>query len=140
VADAPTMRSLVVLGMLSTLPAAVAASDCCDERYRNYRREPLIVVETKDCAGNYGLASFRADRVFKIETGNCQDPSDSDQPLYQVMLRTLTGAGNYDVLWVDSTGVQTIREQLEENRQAALGRRDCNRSPDQAVDEGQREN
>jgi len=140
VAAARAMRLPVLLGMLAALPAAVSAPYHCDERYGDYRREPLIVVETKDCAGNVGLASFRADRVFKIETGNCRDPDDSDQTLYRVMLRILTGAGNYDVLWVDSKGVQAIREQLEENRQAALSRRECYRSAEQAVEEDQPEN
>jgi len=132
-----TFRLLAVLALLSTLPAAVSASLHCDEFLRTYRQNPLIVVATKDCAGNDGLASFRGDRVFRIVTGNCRDPDDSDQPLYQVMLRTLTGNGNYDAIWVDSAGMQSIQEQLEENRQAELQRRECSRSAEGPVDESQ---
>jgi len=131
------MRLLVLLGTISALPIAVAEAHNCEQYYRDYRQEPLIVIETKDCAGNAGLASFRAERVFKVQAGKCQDPDDPDQPLYQVLLKTLIGTNDYEVVWVDSAGMLAIREQLEENRQAALHRGGCSRSPDQPVNEDQ---
>jgi hypothetical protein len=131
------MRLLGLLGAISALPVAVAAAHNCEQYYRDYQQEPLIVIETKDCAGNAGLASFRAERVFKVQAGKCQDPDDPDQPLYQVMLKTLIGTNDYDVVWVDSAGMRAIREQLEENRRAALHRGGCYRSPDRPVKEDQ---
>lgn len=116
------MRSRLLLGIFLTLPAAAQVVDRCDVYCRELRREPLIVAETKDCEGNYGLASFAAERVFKISVGNCRDPDDTDRPLYQLLLKTLTGAGDYEVLWIDAQAMHSIREQLEENRQAALRR------------------
>lgn len=134
--DTVTFRSLALVGAFLALLAAVAAAHNYDSYYPDYRQEPLIVVATKDCEGNAGLASFRADRVFKVQAGNCRDPDDSDEPLYQVMLRSLLGAGDYDIVWVDAAGMQAIRDQLEENRWAALRRRDGYRAPDQPDDEG----
>lgn len=130
-----TFRSLALVVALLGLPAAGAVAHEYDSLYRDNRQEPLIVVPTKDCAGNAGLASFRAERVFKVQAADCRDPDDSDQPIYQVMLISLLGAGDYDVVWVDTAGMQVIREQLEENRRAALRRRDGHREPDRVDDE-----
>jgi len=52
------------------------------------------------------------------------------------MLRSLLGAGDYDIVWVDAAGMQAIRDQLEENRRAALRRRDGYRGPDRPDNEG----
>lgn len=131
-----TIRSLAFVAAFLALPAAVAAADVYDSYHRDYRQEPLIVVGTKDCEGNAGLASFRAERVFKVQAGNCRDPDDSDQPLYQVMLRSLLGADDYEIVWVDAAGMQAIRDQLEENRRAALRSHDGYRAPDRPDDGG----
>ncbi len=124
-----TIRSLVLFGTFLALPATMIAADHHAPYCRGCQQEPLVVVETKDCDGNAGLASFRAERVFKVEAGNCRDPEDSDKPLYQVMLRSLLGAGDYDIVWVDAAGMKAIQHQLEENRRAALRRRDSYRAP-----------
>jgi len=131
-----TIRSLAFVGAFLALPAAMAVAHAHDSYYRDYQREPLIVVGTKDCEGNAGLASFRAERVFKVQAGNCRDPDDSDQPLYQVMLRSLLGAHEYEIVWVDAAGMQAIQDQLEENRRAALRSRDGYRAPGRPDDEG----
>lgn len=138
--EAIKLRCLLLLGMLSMPPAVASAADRCDDRYRAYQREPLIVVDTKDCAGNDGLATFRADRVFRIQVGGCHDPSSPGQPLYQVMLRTLTGSNDYEVVWVNAAGMRAVREQLQENRQAALRQKDCSRTPDPPADEDREQN
>jgi len=131
-----TIRSLVLIGMFLAVPAAMTAADHHDSYYRGYWQEPLIVVATKDCEGSAGLASFRAERVFKVEAGNCRDPDDSDKSLYQVMLRSLLDASDYDIVWVDAAGMKEIQNQLEENRRAALHRRDGYRAPDRPENEG----
>ena len=131
-----TIRSLTFVGAFLALPVVVAAAHAHDSYYRDYQPEPLIVVETKDCEGNAGLASFRAERVFKVQAGNCRDPDDSDQPLYQVMLRSLLGANEYEIVWVDAAGMQAIQDQLEENRRAALRNRDGYRAPGPPDDGG----
>ena len=132
-----TVRSLALIGTALALPGVVAATDHHGPYHGEYwqEQEPLIVVETKDCEGNAGLASFRAAAVFKVEAGNCRDPDDSDKPLYQVMLRSLAGAGNYEIVWVDLAGMKAIQNQLEENRRAALRRRDGYRAPDRPDDD-----
>ena len=131
-----TVRSLVLIGAFLTVPATVAAADHHESYCRGCWQEPLIIVKTKDCEGNAGLASFRAERVFKVESGNCHDPDDSDKPLYQVILRSLLGAGDYDIVWVDAAGMKEIQLQLEENRRTALRRRDIHRSPGPPDEEG----
>jgi hypothetical protein len=131
-----TIRSLALIGVFLALPATMTVADHHSSYCRGCWQEPLIVVDTKDCEGNAGLASFRAERVFKVEAGNCRDPGDSDFPLYRVMLRSLLGASDYDVVWVDTAGMKAIQLQLEENRRAALRHRDENRAPDQHDDEG----
>ena len=121
-------RTTAAAMLLAVLP--VSADHHRDSYYyRDYSREPLIVVDTKNCAGEFGLASFRAERVFKVQTGNCQDPEDSRKKLYQVMLKSLLGDTDYEVVWVDEAGMRDIRAQLKENRQAALRRRDPYRRP-----------
>ena len=130
------IRAPGLFAALLALPATVVADHHYDSHYRDFRREePLIVVETKDCEGNAGLASFRAERVFKVQAGDCRDPDDSGRPLYQVLLRSLLGASDYDIVWVDATGMRAIRDQLEENRRAALRRRDGYRAPEQPDDD-----
>jgi hypothetical protein len=114
----------------------MAAADHHDSYCRGCWQEPLIIVETKDCEGNAGLASFRAERVFKVQAGNCRDPDDSGSPLYQVMLRSLLGSGDYDIVWVDAAGMKEIKSQLEENRRSALRRRDGYRAPGRPYEEG----
>ncbi|MBT8080189.1 MAG: hypothetical protein KJO31_16540 [Gammaproteobacteria bacterium] len=119
------MRVAVVSLLLAVLPVFVLADHHSDSYYhRDYWREPLIVVDTRNCAGESGLASFRAERVFKVQAGICQDPDDSRKKLYQVMLKSLTGGTDYEILWVDEAGMQDIRTQLRENREAALRRHD----------------
>ncbi len=86
-------------------------------------REPLIVVETRGCDGASGVASFEPARLHSIEPGPCGAPGTADRRLYQVLLRTAGGAGRFDVISVDESGVETIRAQLMENRAAALERR-----------------
>jgi hypothetical protein len=131
-----TIRSLALIGAFLALPATMAAADHHDSYCRGCWQEPLIIVETKDCEGNAGLASFRAERVFKVQAGNCRDPDDSGSPLYQVMLRSLLGSGDYDIVWVDAAGMKEIKSQLEENRRSALRRRDGYRAPGRPDEEG----
>lgn len=131
-----TGRSLVLIGTFLTLPATIVAADHHESYCRGCWQEPLVVVETKDCEGNAGLASFRAERVFKVESGHCRDPDESDKPLYQVMLRSLVGTGDYEIVWVDAAGMKEIQRQLEENRREALRRQDRNRPPGPSDDEG----
>jgi hypothetical protein len=134
------VRNGLWLVLLSALPIAVSADNHCRGLlYGSYTREPMVVVDTKDCGGNKGLASFRAERVFKVQTAECRDPDNLDEPLYQVLLHSLTGAGGqYEILWVDAANMQSIRQQLEENREAALRWRDCARpaapQPDDSAD------
>jgi hypothetical protein len=89
--------------------------------YRNV--EPGIVVATKDCQGSTGIASFRAERVYTIQDGHCVDPDAAGRKLQQVLLRSIGGFGKYDVIWVDEAGARLIFDQLKENREAALRRR-----------------
>jgi len=117
-----TLMLMVLLGMLAPEAAfGNVAAYYFDGYY--YDREPRIVVETKDCSGASGLATFRAARVYSVQEGDCRDPDAPDQNLHQVLLQSLNGVSRYDVIWVDETGVQTIRQQLEENRQLLLRRR-----------------
>ena len=96
-------------------------------------QEPMIVVETKECSGETGVASFRAGRVFKVQAGKCQDPDAPDRSLYQVLLYRASGdSGDYEVLWVDSAGADSIAQQLRENREFALLWHRCGNRPDAA--------
>lgn len=118
------MRALILIALLALLVPSVAAGNAAAYYIDGYfDPEPRIVVETKDCSGAAGLASFRAERVFTIQESDCQNPDAGNQVLHQVLLESVFGVSRYDVIWVDQTGLETIRQQLEENRQLALRRR-----------------
>ena len=87
-------------------------------------REPLIVIETKDCSGTTGLASFQAERVFKVEGGACADPDNPGEQLKQLFLLPATRGGERELLWLDASAAADLAKQLRENREAALRRAD----------------
>ncbi len=87
-------------------------------------REPMIVIETKDCSGSTGLASFRAERVFKVEGGGCADPDQPGASLKQLFLQPATRGGEREILWLDDNAAADLSRQLRENREAALRRAD----------------
>ena len=114
--------------LLGALPPRVSADNHCRGFVYGTVREPMVVVETKDCGGSKGLASFRAERVFKVQAADCRDPDNLDESLYQVLLHSTTGAGGqFEIIWIDAANMQSIRQQLQENREAALRWRDCTR-------------
>lgn len=53
------------------------------------------------------------------------------------MLKSLMGEADYEIVWVDAAGMLAIREQLLENRKAALKRRESYQSRDAFDDESQ---
>ncbi len=81
-----------------------------------------VVVQTTQCGGETGFASFLADKLFKIEEGWCADPNAPGEKLQQVFLETSTGPGKYDLLWVTQDEAKSIMEQIKAIRDGKLER------------------
>ena len=103
-----------------TAAALLSGAAIADVVYRD--QDPQIVVETRNCSGATGLAAFHPDRLRSIKTAPCSNPDAAGEPLKQVFLKSEGGTGQYEIVWVDEAGAQSIRRQLEENRAAALER------------------
>ncbi len=79
-----------------------------------------VSVQTIECSGEVGFSSFPVGRLVKISEGWCSDPSNSGQKLQQVFLKSVSGFGKYDLLWVTQGEAQSIMAQVKEIRDAKL--------------------
>lgn len=79
-----------------------------------------VTVQTSGCSGETGFASFPSSRLYKIDEGWCSDPENPGEKLQQVFLKTESGPGKYDVLWVTREEASAIVDQIKEIRDAKL--------------------
>ena len=70
-----------------------------------------VTVETTDCNGGTGVASFESSRLAKIQDAVCADPTDPEVKLQQVLLHSQRGS-SYEVLTVTRSGRQNIMDQI----------------------------
>lgn len=81
-----------------------------------------IIVETTECNGDSGFSSFNARKLHKIQAGWCSDPNDPSKTLQQVLLKSETQPGSYDLIWVNQAEAENIMQQIREGRTAKLER------------------
>lgn len=81
-----------------------------------------VTVETTDCVGDSGFASFDADRLVKIQAAACPDPTDSSRKLQQILLTSDGRVTNYEVLTVTMDAARQVMDQIREVREARLAR------------------
>ena len=79
-----------------------------------------ITVQTMSCNGDVGLASFDADRLFKIQSDDCPDPADPGRKLQQVLLKSDSTLTRYEVLQVTLAEAAVIMKKVNEIGRAEL--------------------
>lgn len=81
-----------------------------------------VLAQTTECNGDTGFSTFNASKLHKIQTGWCTDPNDPSKQLQQVLLKSETMPGSYDLIWVTQTEAQNIMQQIKEGRTAKIER------------------
>ena len=72
----------------------------------------MITFQTTDCNGDTGLVSVEINRIYKIETVEC-DPPHQDAKRKQVLINSKTLHGSYDVFTVDEKEAAIIQKQIQ---------------------------
>ncbi len=97
------MKKMMLVVLFLMLSVAVAAA--AESSY-------MITFQTTDCNGDTGLASVEIDRIYKIETIEC-DPPHQSAKRKQVLVFSRTLHGSYDVFTVDEKEAVTIQKQIQ---------------------------
>ncbi len=84
------------------------------------RADVPISVQTTECGGESGLATFDVDRLYKIQPGTCADPGNPGQRLQQVLIRSDSDLTRYDVVQVTQDEATAILEQVRAVSRARL--------------------
>ncbi len=79
-----------------------------------------VAVETTDCEGETGFASFESTRLAKIQDATCRDPDDRDKKLQQVLLHSDHPSTKYEVLTVTNAESKSIMKQIKGITEAEL--------------------
>jgi len=72
----------------------------------------MITFQTTDCNGDTGMASVEINRIYKIETVEC-DPPHQTAKRKQVLVFSRTLRGSYDVFTVDEKEAANIQKQIQ---------------------------
>ena len=89
-----------------------------------------VTVETTECYGGGGFSSFDEHRVFKIQSGDCDNPDRPGEKLYQILLNSNSPLTRYEVLWVTRAEAMSVMAQTRENRDY---RRNSHKRPDNVI-------
>lgn len=71
-----------------------------------------VSVETTDCEGATGFASFDSTRLAKIQDAVCRDPNDPSKRLQQVLIKSDSTLTQFDVLTVTNEASKEIIAQV----------------------------
>ena len=71
----------------------------------------MVTFQTTDCNGDTGMATVEIDRIHSIETVTC-DPPQEQAKRKQVLIRSRTIPGSYDVFTVDDREAVRIQHRL----------------------------
>jgi len=77
-----------------------------------------ITAQTTECNGETGYTSFYSNRLYKIESADCTDPSG--RRIMQVILRANSGLTNYDLVYVTESEAKKIKSQIDRGVDARL--------------------
>jgi len=77
-----------------------------------------ITAQTTECNGETGYTSFYSNRLYKIESADCTDPSG--KRIMQVILRANSGLTNYDLVYVTESEAKKIKSQIDRGVDARL--------------------
>jgi 3D (Asp-Asp-Asp) domain-containing protein len=72
----------------------------------------MVTFQTTDCNGDTGMATVEIDRIHSIETVTC-DPPHEQAKRKQVLVRSRTIPGSYDVFTVDDREAARIQQQIQ---------------------------
>ncbi len=104
--DRGTLGKLLSFALLAVpAPAALAVT---------------VTVQTTDCVGGTGIASFQSERLYTIQEGHCPDPNDPSKKLKQVLLKSDGRVTNYELVWVTEAESQSILAQVKRISEAEL--------------------
>ncbi|NIA19805.1 MAG: hypothetical protein GWP07_05155 [Xanthomonadaceae bacterium] len=72
----------------------------------------MVTFQTTDCNGDTGIASVGINRIYKIETVECDSPYQAAKRK-QVLVTSQTLHGSYDVFTVDEKEAINIQKQIQ---------------------------
>jgi hypothetical protein len=88
----------------------------------HYGGEQLqVTVETTECSGDVGIASFNVDRFYKVQSGGCDDPTHPGRKLQQVLVKSRSPDFQYEVLWVTQEEARNLLAQVRNVMNARTG-------------------
>lgn len=99
------MRKRIVCTVFFLVLAAAVAAAAAGSSY-------TITFQTTDCNGDTGIASVEINRIYRIETMEC-DPPHQGAKRKQVLVTSKTLPGSYDVFTVDEKEAATIQKQIQ---------------------------
>ncbi len=88
--------------------------------------EYKVIFETTDCSGNTGFATVGADEIYKINQGDCSDPSDPGKHLKQLLVQD--GNNSYKAYSLTQDEAKNVMLELKEymkSRKNVLDRSDA---------------
>ena len=80
-----------------------------------------VTVETTECSGDVGIASFNVDRFYKVQSGGCEDPTHPGRKLQQVLVKSRSPDFQYEVLWVTQEEARNLLAQVRDIMNARTG-------------------
>jgi hypothetical protein len=116
----PVPARYCIVGYRALFAVAVATSLLLSPPPAVHADSVEITAQTTGCGGETGYAAFPSNRLVKIEDGWCSDPTDPARMLQQVFLKSQSGPGQYDLIWVTRDEAESILAQVKAIRDAKL--------------------
>lgn len=99
------MKYILMLATLFLVFASIITMAGAESTY-------MVTFQTRDCNGDTGMVSIEINRIYKIETMECDPPSQGAKRK-QVLVTSKTLPGSYDVFTVDGKEAISIQKQIQ---------------------------
>lgn len=73
-----------------------------------------LTVQTRDCAGSTGFATFNVGDLVKIQDSKCNNPENPGEQLKKVIIRSRSHLTRFEVVWVTAAEARNIQQQVKD--------------------------